>query len=100
VNAVYVDTDKVAAQDSDTLVYTSGMQQSSIPDGRFKKVNGKFKAAFLRNRLKPDGTDGWPTYLYKGDILAGKHITIQLASSTASHENKLTAVTIGFQKAR
>jgi hypothetical protein len=96
--SVWVDTDKLSHQDTGTYMYHGNTQQSLIPNGKFKKVNGKYTAAFLRNKLKRDLTDGGDSRLYNGEILAGRSATIRIVNTDSVNENKLRAVYWGFQK--
>lgn len=97
--SIWVDTDIPDYIDQNTRVHTGGEQKSFIPNGRYKRVNGKYVAAFLRNYLKKDGDADTNERLYSGDILSGKHITIRLTNTDTTHENPLRAVTVGFQMA-
>lgn len=96
--SIWVDTDMPQYQDQKTNIYYRGEQQSHIPDIRYKRINGQYKASFLRNRLLTDGTDGGEIKIYNGSELAGKHITVRLTNTDDTNENRLRGVIIGYQR--
>ena len=90
--SVWVDTEDVTYQDPDNLRWYNGKMQSLIP--KWKRINGKYKASFLRNNLKKDGTAGDLVKLYNGERLSGKTLTLRLKSEQSSNENRLKYISI------
>jgi len=94
--SIWVDEDEAEYEETDTYLTYNGAQQSLIPDGRWEKINGRWKASYLRNKLYRDGTDGGDIRLYQGDRLAGRHLTQRLTNTEATETNKLKSALLKY----
>ena len=96
--SIWVDPDDVLWQDPESYQKYNGNMQSIIPDSRYKRINGKYKASFLRNILNTDGSNNGWIGLYNGDVLAGNSIVLRLTHPSSSEGNELRSVSLLFTK--
>ena len=72
---------------------------SLLKEAHFKYYEGSWLANFLGNMLNKKGVSNGQIGLLNGERLRGKTASIKLRN-TKTDENKLTSVTIGYQKSK
>jgi len=100
---IYIESDALGYTDDDSYEFFYPRMTSSLAEGHFKGKEGSWTANFLRNTLTKLGTARAETsanlYLYKGELLKGKTISIKLRN-TKTTTNKLKYLTLRHDKSK
>jgi hypothetical protein len=100
---IYIESDALGYTDDDSYEFFYPRMTSSLSEGHFKGKEGSWTANFLRNTLTKLGTARSTTaanlYLYNGELLKGKTISIKLRN-TKTNSNKLKYLTLRHDKSK